>query len=854
MTDDKDLNLQFIQPLIRVLLLLLVCDAAQSAMMLKTSSRIKGNPLNLYIMPLVVNSQNHDYQVEIAATKDNRNHYVKLLDFTQALDLAVTENNNQFIIDTAIGSATLQKSDCRIVNDYWVVDIKHLAQILAIDISIDQSTFAIYVSSLWYQKKAFISGEVIKPSGKAVSPDFKSSKNSLAYIRSEYFFRHQNDHTSKVSETEFGGRLLSGSWQVTARDYLDGEPFIEDYIWLNTTQNARYLIGNQSLSINPLIESTDFTGAQFAWSNQGIQPFLRNIQARQLINDANGTVRSFTGQGIPGGSVELRIDGISLARTITRLDGIFEFSDIEIPAGSYVQIEAWVFSPNENGAPIEIIDLSRYNSNRNLSNNTWLLQGGIGLNGNVIEDDDLDQVGYFRSQYTFNEHLTINSIVQTIDDREVGLIGTSGYLGRLGYWEVDSAFMGDKQAWRVETNNEFADWVFRAGIQHRPDGWLRDSQLAKDDSFAELLFKRYHSLQLSIINRRTQNENTDISYTLPAAIWRPHARFSLQARPDYNGDYMYRGNWKINRNQQLNAYSDINENAVQWNYKLSNNQYFNLQYLNRATGLYKTSMTYNQISRGLRSLGWSVGVIAGKHDWGYLAQLDYEFIPGLKVRGQVIKDPISTTQLDKADTILGLNVVANFNVSKGGLTRGSNFRPLNNTGTLSGRVSLSHNPNDIAFDDLWVLINGQRRVQTEQGGQFIVSSLSPGIYEVTLDLAGLPFELTPIKDTYWVEVAANANSYIEYEMALNLGLSGQLFEANGMAFIDSEFIITDTNGQQIIVSKTNLFGQFRVDGLPPGRYLAQDQQGHCVGFELIDQYLTFHKMRLSKGSNCEVKQ
>ena len=854
MTDNR-LKLYFdLKHYLGLVSLLLICQIVQPAMMLKTSNRIKDKGLNLFIMPLVINHQSNDAQIEIAATEDHSNHYIKITDFMQALALEFDETDTHFIINTAIGQAKLNKQDCRIINDYWVMDINLLGQQLAMEITVDQSTFAIYIDSVWYQNQSINRDQVVKPSGAVTNADFSSSDNSLSFIRNEYFFRHQNDQTTQFSETDLGGRLFGGSWQLTARDYLENDPYIEDYLWLNTTTNSRYMLGNQVLSLNPLLESTDFTGLQMAWSNQGIQPFLKNIHSKQLINDAYGSIRSFNGVGIPGGRVELRIEGVKLAQTISRLDGSFEFNDIEIPAGQYVEIEAWVYRPNQTGVPSEVIDLSRYNNNRNLANNTWLFQGGLGLNGNAIEDpsSQLDEAAYLRSQYTFNDHLTINGLVQTIDNRDMALLGTRGYWGAAGYWEIDTAVMDSEQAWRVETNNQSANWLFRAGAQHRPANWINDNQHPYDDRFAELSSTHFRSFNLSVIHRRTENNGQGINYTLPALRWRPHARLSLQARPDYNGDYIYRGHWKINSNQQLNIHSNTREDAVNWQYNFKHSSTLNLLHINRTDDAYKTSLIYNQSNQGLRSPGWSVGLIAGQHDWGYLAQIEYELIPGLRARAQVIRDPLFTTTNGTPDTIYGLSVVASFNVGKGGLTRGHYYRLLNNSGSISGRVMFGDQANKQDFADLWVLINNQRRVQTEANGQFSIRNLDPGIYQVKLDIAGLPFELTPVKESYWVEVAASSNSYFEYNMQLKLGLSGQLFETDGMALMDSTFTVHNETGQIITQGSTNRFGQFRLENLTPGHYWLKSSSNHCATLQLTDRYLTMQKYRLVQNQTCEV--
>ncbi len=832
---------------------LIICQSVQSAMMLKTSTRIKGKELNLFIMPIVINGSEKNQQIEIASTTNGGQYFIKIDDFFAVLGFDSQEQNNQFVVTTAIGKTFILKEDCHIINHHWAINIENLADKLAMDITVNQATFAIHVDAVWLNNSDVPIEGLVKPKGQARTVDYTPSNNSLSYVRSEYFYRQDDDNSSEFSQTEMGGRLFSGVWQLKARNYIGGDPYFEDYLWVQTMQNRRLLVGNQVLSLNPLLESTDFTGAQIAWSNKGIEPFLQHIQPNQLINDANGSVRSFNGIGIAGGKVELRIEGLVIAETFSRIDNSFEFQDIEIPAGGYIRIEAWVFQPNQTSIPHRILDLSRYNSNQNLASGTWLVQAGLGVDGNLVESPNggLNNASYLRSQYSLNDHMTIDSIFQSIDGRDVGLLATRGYWGKLGYWEIETARANSDQAWRFETQNQTKNWFFRGGAQHKPDYWLNSNQTEYKDSFAEFGIKRDH-LQISLVHRKQLFNDVNINYTLPAVSWRPTARFAFQARPDFNGDYVFRSNWKINARQQFNGFSSQTENAVNWGYQVNRRQSFNLEHLNRVAGGFRSSAIYRSSSSRLRSVGWSAGILAGEKHLGFLAHIDYEFIPGLKIRAQILRDPILVEQGSSPDTVFGFNMIAAFNVGSGYLSRGQYYQPLNNTGSVSGRISTHETNTEYSFLGLWVMINGQRRAKTETGGQFTIPNLSPGIYEVKLDLDGLLFELTPSKDLFWVEVAAGSNSHVEFKMTLNLGISGKLRDRNNDLITSQSFTVKNASGAVSSQGKTNSFGQFRVEGLRPGTYQLITESQQCGSFELDTTHLTHQNLKVNNNTQCEV--
>ena len=835
-----------------ILLLLIHMASAQGSLMLNTNTQWNGATPELFVLPVFINGQEVKQQILAALDTTDNTIYVDLVDFVTALGFNYDRDNAQYVINTAIGTARIPDNLTLPLDDRLMVSLQTAGEKLAMRISFDQSSFALYANAPWLTDQG-AKADAIQPSGNARTIEATPGGASLSYMRNEYFYRSDDNSENTFSQTDVGGALWDGAWQLRVRDYLENDPFFEDYLWVQTRQQHRLLIGNQIVAINPLLQGTDFTGVQTAWSNRNIDFFLRNIQTDQLISDSRSPIRSYKGEGVAGGVVQLRIEDVPVAETIALLDNSFVFRDIEVPSGTFVKVEAWVFEPNAEGIPVKVIDFSGYNSNENVPDGTWLVQAGAGVDGNAIEQDsdDLDTAFYLRNQYTFNQAITLENIIQSIDGDTASSVGVRGYWGPLGYWETDVAAFDGDTAWRVETRNRGRHWFLRGAAQYRPDQWLNSTSSSYNDRFAELGWQFNPELELSLVARQFEFDNQDVDFVLPAFRWRPRHNLYFRSRPDANGDYVHQAQWRISQKQHVALSATAFEDNVLWRYQFNQANRMTLQHIERETGGQRSAVIFSHAGRGLRSLGWSVGALHGRQKSGFLAHVDYEFIPGLKMRAQVLRDPLQIQHSDSLDTVVGINLVANFNLGSSGYARGSFYQPLDNKGSVSGIVLL---PGTESFDltGLKILINGQIRARTVELGRFTIPYLDPGIYEVKLDWGGLPLEVTPVKDTYWVEVAAGANTSVKFKTQFVLGFSGSLLDAAGNPAPNAPYVIHDMNGEWIAEGKTNTFGQLRMDGLRPGMYqLHSNDQVVCPLIELMDTYLTHQIYRMRDTQQCQ---
>lgn len=797
---------------------ILLPPSVHALLLLETDTLWDGAAPELALASIMLNGKELNSDAMVAFAPGSGETYVNLAEFTAALELELRQEKNRFVIVTPIGEAKLELHLLRPLDDSYMVSLEALGRHLASDILFSQGEFAIMVHVPWSLDKPPPQAEIIRPSSDSADA-LGAPKASLSFIRTDYLQRiEKGDDTSSIL-TDVGGRLLNGYWQVRVRDYLENDPFIEDYIWLQTGQRHRFLLGNQNIGLDSLLQGFEFTGAQAAWTNRPISLFTDQLQAEQLIGNQTGSVRSFVGEGPAGGRAELRIEGNPVASTVISLDGRFEFLDVEVPSGNVVRIEVWVYERGGGGVPHEILDFSGYNTNRVLPGRTLLFRGGIGVDGNIIENNlgSQQEAGFFQTRYAPNDHLTLEGSYQHVLGNDAGLTGASVNLDRLGFLTGRVAYTGGQQAWRLEADNRQQHVFWRGFIQHQPDDWFgREGDL--DDVFAEVGYRFSPQWQVSLVGRDFETDDESFDFLLPAAEWRPSQDLILTVRPDFDGDYTGQAYWRVAPGHNLNAVVNESESSVQWLHNVNQRDNLIVQALDREDLGQRISAIYRHSSNGLRSLGWGLGLLAGEGTVGYLAQANYEFIPGLQGRMEVFRDPFSGIN-DEANTVISLGIVANFNLSGGRITRGSFRRALLDRGTISGSIQVPQAfAGHFELSDVAIAINNQVRTRTEDGGRFSIPYLQPGVYRVQLDFDGLPLELRPKESGFWVEVAAGAASYVQFKTEVLLGFAGQVTSSDGCALGKRRLEVLNKNGETVGAVKTNDFGFYRIDGLAPDTY------------------------------------
>lgn len=824
---------------------------------LQTSTSWSGASPELFIVPLLINGNEERGELILALEQSTGAEYIELAAFVEALNIGMTSDGDTLLLNTPIGTAQISTHAQRELDGRNMVLLSELAERLASPMHFDRQIFAVTVNPAWSLQQPLNPAEIVQPQ---VQADISASNANVSFLRNEILHRDDRNGATTSIITDTGGSLAGGYWQARVRDYIESDPFIEDYAWVRDGNNARYFLGNQTTSLNTLLGGFEFTGAQMAFTNRDIGLFTKGLGQSQFLANQRGSIRTFIGEGPPGGSAQLRIENAVTAVDTISLDGRFEFRDVELPSGGLVQIEVWLFERGNEGSPVDVQDFSGFNTNQTLPARTMLWRGGIGVDENLIESnrEQNDLAAFMDTQYALTDQLTAQAIYQRQNNVDTGLAALHANFDSLGFVSAQVAQADGETGWRVELDNLQQHVFWRGFAQHQPRGW-QGNEDKLDDVFAEAGYRFNERWQASLIGRDFDTDEREFDFLLPGLEWRPNLQWMLRARPDFDGDYTVQAFWRPDNKNDLSGIFNEDESSLQWVHQLSGRDNLFLQAVDRDRTGERLALTWRRAALGTRSLGWAVGALTGNGSFGFLLQADYEFTPGLRARAEALRDPFSAAFEQSADTVFTLSLVADFNLA-GGISRGAFRRALVDRGVIAGRVNLPEAAGLQGFSlaQVAIMVDGQVRTRTEADGSFTINFMPPGLYRVKLDLDGLPLELHPQKDQFWVKVSAGAVSRVDFATELRLGFAGQVQGAGGCGLAEQALEILDSAGTVVAVLRSNRFGFYRVDGLAPGRYqvrLSSAAKAHSKAHTMVELRNSFvFGQTISTGLACPVTE
>ncbi|HEX5307138.1 MAG TPA: carboxypeptidase regulatory-like domain-containing protein, partial [Dyella sp.] len=300
-------------------------------------------------------------------------------------------------------------------------------------------------------------------------------------------------------------------------------------------------------------------------------------------------------------------------------------------------------------------------------------------------------------------------------------------------------------------------------------------------------------------------------------------RFSVSARPDYNGLYTYAVNWDVRNDTRvmLTRYVGISQlelthaldGGLQLDLSVSRDPQRGTRYAQTLSGLW---------TRG-HPVSWTASVLESTSRVGYLLDAATEAVPGLSMHVQLYNDPTRGPSGIGSGTTFQLSLVADFAVTPSGLARGSFDATAARRGGISGKVT-GQLPEGVSWADLTgvrVLVDGRPVGQLDARGHYLVSDLAPGVYRLQMDAENLPIDLQPPTRQPLVEVRSGAITRADFAMQLRLGMAGKLTDANGLPIASAVVRVLGADGRLVTSVLSNKLGYYRVDQLPPGTYTLQ---------------------------------
>lgn len=754
---------------------------------------------------LIVNGRDWGEGIVLVRRPDGR-RLAPLAVVARALGLDLRETPAGPWLITPLGPARFEERELSRFGGERYAPIELLAERLAARIRFDDAEFALRIELPWDLAP--------QPGGspdQPVRPDAQPGRFSLSALRGEIRLEQVDGRQSESGFLAVSGGLGPGSYHARLERDPSGRERLRDWQWSYREERRGLLLGHQFLAVHPLLSGFDFSGVQAAFV-EGAPDLLRPADPLRLLDDGRAAVQNIRGEGPPGGIAELRLDGRTVARQRIPLDGRFEFLDVRLPPG-YVRIEVLLYAPFAEGAPAAVLDLSGMVSPRLLPEGAYLLHGGAGVEGNPFDAllDTGESAYFLRGRRAFGGRLTLEAAALIRGGREELALGAVAGLGPLGLGGLALARADSASAWLSTLEGERERWFWRLFLREEAAGFS-PARGEASERFAEVGYRRWPRLELSLIGREREGFGGDARFLKPALRYATDFGLSLSSRPDFLGEYVHDLYYAVTPRTRLYARRDAYAEQLGGEQRLSASWLVAASLLReRASGRERIALSASYQDAD-NAYGWygDFGLLAGSGSKGYLLRVGRELWPGLRFRAEAMKDPLWYGVAGEVPERFGLGLSWDFGLSGGRLTR-AGYSASGGRGTLAVAIEAPQGAPSLA--GVAVRIDGQVRGRADAAGRLHLADLAPGVYRVELDEEGLPLELSPVERGLYAEIAPGRLTALRFRVAYRLGIVGRL---GGKP--EGRVLVRDREGLVRAEAALGADGVFRVEGLPPGRY------------------------------------
>lgn len=688
---------------------------------------------------------------------------------------------------------------------------------LATPIFFDAEQFALVFDLPWRPDLIDAEGEEPPP---APEPDAFPPRASLSTVRIQASSTTRESGSRGTSTTTLGGRLASGFWRIRYEDDFEGRNELREYSWLRTAGRQRYLVGQQRPHIHPLLESLEFTGLQVASTNQPLELFSPTPEFGELLSRRLQPLTAVRGDGPPAGFAELRIDGDVVAQQVIGLDGRYEFLEIPLESRRLSHLEVRLFDRHNLTVPVAIHEKNQSANDLLLAPGARILLGGAGRQGNLLVDTDAASqgVGFLQWRQGISSRITLEAAVQEGRQSRRAVVGLITRLAPETVMSFAAARSEDGLGYDLALERLRGRWRFLA--QSR---WLEEGFLSRD---AEEIFThdleigyRYLRLDLALLGRNSRDANREEKHLLPALSWRPVDGLFVRARPDRFGDYRYDLAYRFGGRARLGlSYQD--RLSADLTTRIRDRYYLTVdgEWGDDQPDRYSAIVRWFDFRAWQPN--WSAGLLysEGGEELGYLVGVTSDLRDGLRARVE-LSNPTGASGGHQ----LFVGLTANLALARGRLLSGRRRAVSDDRGAIAGQIrpELPSGFPSYPLGALKIFLDGKFATTTEPDGTFFVGNLTEGVHRVELDPENLPLELVPSRLFFNAEVASAAVTRVDFAVIPEFGIAGRLTDTAGRALPNLGIETLDSTGAVVGRARSDRFGYYRLDGLPPGLYTLQ---------------------------------
>lgn len=770
-------------------------------------------------------------------------------------------NAAEIAINTPGGPARLLQSDLQLVDGQVLVSESALEEKLKIDVRFDQSAYALYLTLPWSLEEPSAYVAFTMP-----DPDFEPPSASIRNLRADVNFFANGSQQGLYGDFFVSGNLAGGGWRMRAEQLANGNTVPTDYFWSKDFGNYQALLGNSDFSLHPLLPTVEQTGAQFLYSTEPL-PVANDVDLSRADTSRriNNGVRDISGMAQPGAVAELRIDGRVAERTRVRLDGSYDFPDVELPSRGYAEVLVMILD-NRSGALIDTHDYSRRSGIELLSDGQHTIQAALGQQGNLLNTQrtSLGISTAAQWRYGLNEDITLEVGSQQVggelgSEASLSMAFSNHWFGSLGVAQNENRtalgidLEGGDRKWRVDVSaREFQV----KGLAEMKDG---DPSRAIPRQWSRSVRFQYQlndNLKLGLVGRDLFNSYEQASFILPTVSWTNRKNFSVSARPNSAGRYRIDSRFTPNLRNSLRYSYEDDEHILDFRHRSARGMEYYASFSSGENSNGRFEMgTVNEFANS-RFGTLQFALVNTDNDLGYSMEWEAAFLPGVNSRLRVSKGG-NNFELDEGsnDFFLQWQLTFDFAVAQRRIVAVDSNYGGNTDAALTGPLLLGDRKigSEYGVDRIELLIDGDNYTARVKGGRYYIEGLQPGMHKVSIDARHLPMELTPKADqSFWVRLEKSAATEMPLMLEVRYSFAGRVRDSEGKNVANQRLVVLDSNGEKVAELYTDQFGLYRSDNLPPGYYRVAAMTGSeeltSIKVEISDAYLFEQDLQLPKGN------
>lgn len=795
----------------------------------------------------------------LIAIFDGTEYLLPLVTILDSVGASVNETENNpnpdvLRISTPGGPAQLEPEDLKLIDGQLMVTQSGLKEKLLIDSEFNQSSFAIFLSLPWSLSSG---GEYL--SFDIPDPDFVPPSASLRNIRGDLSFFHDGEEVIGYGDYYTAGNLAGGTWQSRITQDNDGTIFPTEYFYTKDFGKSQSLLGNADFSLHPLLSTVEQTGAQYLYSSSPIQTRSGvDISRSNTTKSINNGVRNIAGIATPGAIAELRVDGIVRSRSRVRLDGSYEFPEVELNSRGYAEVLVYLLD-NRTGALIDTHDYSRRSGIELLGNNQYSVFTAAGTEGNVFDprSQALGSTAAVQWRYGLTEDVTLEVGHQNIGSQASSQAAVSMAIARNWFGSLAIAETIEGSSYSVELEgggeNWSVDFFAQEGNLSTPfnvsaydvDDFIaaipnqQENQYTKQ--WSRTLNVRYRvsdQIQIGLIGRDSFSQIGAERFLLPSLSWNNKNNLSVNVRPDYTGGYRVDSRYSLNNRSTVRYSFEDDSHLIDYRQRMRSGREYcaNFQADEDYGDRLEVGMVTNFDNERLGRVQF--GLVSFENRMGYALDWEARVLPGLNSRLRVYQGGQSQTaqysdpEIEQNDLFVQWQLTLDFAMAQNRLVPADSQAGSLSTAALTGNLLLSDEriSSDYEVDKIELLIDGDTYTANVQGGRYYIDGLEPGMHKVSIDSRHLPMELSPKQNqSFWVRLDKSAATEVPLILEEKYSIAGRVKDSEGNNMQGERLLVLDQQMQLISTAYTDQFGLYRTENLAPGEYIiVVDRNGENI--------------------------